>query len=81
MSKRTTIYIVGAFIAGVVLAPIGVNAAQRVFDVSMKVAGGENFGQTVYRVDDPDFQVKCWVSQGYNKGGISCLPWSEVKAQ
>lgn len=78
MNKKTTIVAAIAFIAGLLITPVTVSAAQRVFDVTIKVGSGDN-GYEVTRFDDTDFQVKCWAArQGY-KGGISCLPWSEVK--
>jgi hypothetical protein len=62
----------------VAVVPISVNAAQRVFDPTMKLHN--SFGaQRIERYDDPDFQVKCWIIDGDREAGVSCLPWNQVK--
>lgn len=33
----------------------------------------------VYRYEDNEAGVACWVFSGYYKGGIDCLPISETK--
>jgi hypothetical protein len=42
------------------------------------IIGGRD-GQSIRRFHDADKGVTCWVSQGFNKGGISCLPDSQLK--
>lgn len=34
---------------------------------------------SIKRFDDNRFQVKCWEKNSGYRGGLSCLPWSEVK--
>ena len=82
MSKKRTIIIASAaFIAGLALAlaPVAVNAAQKIFDQSMSITRDDHQFLEVHRYDDPDFQVKCWTVEEYRGNAITCLPWNEVK--
>lgn len=66
------------FLFGLVLAIPTVALAGRVYDHTIEsVRRGS--GGYVYRWDDPDFQVKCWEMKDGYAGGLSCLPWPEVK--
>lgn len=68
--------LLGVFIGVLVSIPANTLAAS-VFDQTIHVGRG-SFGY-VQRWDDPDFKVKCWEFEDNNAGGVSCLPWSEVK--
>jgi len=35
----------------------------------------------IRRFDDNRYQVKCWQYRVGYAGGLSCLPWSEVKSR
>lgn len=59
---------------GVLLLPATVSATQQVYDRTFEVDN-----RFWMRYDDPDFKVKCWRYDGGNDGGVSCLPWDEVK--
>jgi len=37
-----------------------------------------DLGNGVFRVHDNEARVTCWVLYGYQKGGITCLPDSQV---
>lgn len=63
---------------GLIFLPATVYGAQKVFDPSVELQKGDG-GFSISRFDDPDFKVKCWTARAYYKGGISCLPWDEVK--
>lgn len=34
---------------------------------------------TVFRVEDPDLHVVCWVADGNHWGGITCLPFHDIE--
>jgi hypothetical protein len=70
-------FIIG-LLTGVLLAVPSAAIAQDVFDETIKEVG-RGSGGYVRRWDDPDFKVKCWESKDFNSGGLSCLPWDQVK--
>lgn len=76
--KRAILFIVIGMILGFIFSPVIVGAAQKVHDYTAEVYYNSG-DDTIHRFDDPDFQVKCWTSDGYQSGGISCIPWSELK--
>lgn len=76
---KTVIMVVGAFIAGAFIAPLTVVAIQKTIDTTATIDRGDGQMSELRRWDDPDFKVKCWESKAGYSGGISCLPWSEVK--
>jgi hypothetical protein len=79
VNKRTTaLLVISAFIAGGLLAPVAVNAAQKVFDPTGSIDNNTT-PHYLKRFDDPDFQVKCWSTGPWSESGISCIPWSEIK--
>jgi len=45
----------------------------------MKQVTGGNIGNNIYRYVDNEAGVVCWIWNGYEKGGIHCLPISETK--
>lgn len=63
-------FLIGLVVGVIVTLPVGVFAGTRVYDQTRMVDD---------RFDDPDFQVKCWWEKRGYGGGLSCLPWSEVK--
>ena len=75
---KISLLVIGAFIAGGLLAPVAVNAAQKVFDPTASVKDNTS-PYYLKRFDDPDFQVKCWSTGPWSESGISCIPWSEIK--
>jgi len=83
MSKiKIIILLIAMFFSGILVAPTVVNAAQKVFDKTANIETESDLrwsAGTLIRFDDPKFRVKCWAIDGDRKGGISCLPWDEVK--
>lgn len=61
-----------------IFVPVSVLAKQTVFNETVVVERGD-LGYGVSRFDDHEFKVTCWVNKIDRGGGISCLPWSQVK--
>jgi len=40
--------------------------------------GEAGYDVEVYRFTDPDYDAICWVSVGFQKGGISCIPLKDL---
>lgn len=71
-------YLIG-FIVGVIVSVPSLALAST-HDFTIKSVRHEASGY-VSRWDDPDYKVKCWQSSDYNRGGISCIPWDEIKTR
>lgn len=52
-------------------------------EVSVPLPAGKHLGRIqfvdVYRFHDDEAGATCWISKGYNSGGISCVPDSQLK--
>lgn len=69
--------LLGIIVGTLISVPASVFATSQWHDTTMN-GDLDNYGDVI-RYDDNRYQVKCWKFEGYNKGGISCLPWSQVK--
>lgn len=66
------------FILGFIMAVPSVALAQKIYDTTLSEVRRGSSGY-VHRWDDPDFQIKCWEMKDGYSGGLSCLPWPQVR--
>lgn len=67
-------------IIGLIIGAGPAFATSQPHDMTIEKVGQGAAGH-IKRWDDPQFQVKCWESENGYAGGMSCIPWSQIKAR